>query len=245
MSENKIKVLFVDDEEELRKACDHLLTNRGHIVRTAENGQVALEMMKQEMFDIIILDLRMPVMDGEQVLDIVSQKYPEMPVIIITGHGTIHKAIQCMRKGAYDIITKPFDIDHVSHTIQRALEKKNLERQARKYQDEIMTSLFELNTEKKRLETILNGMASGLLVTDQHLNVTLYNRALLKLIGKSPDDLKAPCHVIDLIPDAPFIETLKMLQQSQPHDDQFISYELSLGNHFLQTISSISFVFKE
>ena len=61
MSDDKIKVLFVDDEEELRKACDRLLTNRGYFTRTAENGQVALEMMSQNPFDVVILDLKMPI----------------------------------------------------------------------------------------------------------------------------------------------------------------------------------------
>jgi len=238
MSDNRLKVLFVDDEEELRKTCDRLLVNRGHFVRTAENGQVALEMMSQELFDVIILDLKMPVMDGEQVLDITHHKYPDIPVIIITGHGTIHNAIECMKKGAYDILTKPFDIDHLSHTIARAIEKRNLEQQAKKYQNEVMRSLFDLNTEKKRLETIINGMANGIMVTDTNLNVTLHNSALLRLIGKSPDDLKTPCHVADMISDQSFIETLKKIQLGHFIDDEFVSNEICLNSHFLRTISA-------
>lgn len=238
MSDNKIKVLFVDDEDELRKACDRLLTNRGYFTQTAENGQVALEMMSQNLFDVVILDLKMPIMDGDQALDIIRLKYPNIPVIIITGHGTIHNAIECMKKGAYDILTKPFDIDHLSYTIKRAIEKRNLEQQTRKYQDEVMRSLFDLNTEKKRLETIINGMANGIMVTDPDFNVTLHNTALLRLTGKSPGDLKSPCPVADLIPDPSFIETLQKIQRGQFIEDEFVSHEIRLNSHFLRTLSA-------
>jgi DNA-binding NtrC family response regulator len=80
----KTKILFVDDEERLRDTCGRLLTGRGYDVTTAENGQVALEILSKSWVNIIILDLTMPVMSGEDTLEIINAKYPNIPVIIIT-----------------------------------------------------------------------------------------------------------------------------------------------------------------
>ena len=125
--DKKIRILFVDDEEQLRDTCSRLLTGRGYDVTTAENGKVALEILANVSLDLILLDLKMPVMGGEEALEIIAKKHSDMPVIIITGHGTIDTAIECMRKGAYDFITKPFDIERLLLTIERAVEKRRLE----------------------------------------------------------------------------------------------------------------------
>ena len=103
-----IKIIVIDDEKAIRDGCHRVLTGKGYEVITAENGQIALDILDREPFDIILLDLKMPVIGGEEVLEIAREKYPDIPVIIITGHGTVDTAVICMKNGAYDFITKPF-----------------------------------------------------------------------------------------------------------------------------------------
>lgn len=236
MSET-IKILFVDDEERLRQTCQRLLINRGYDVVTAENGQVALEMLGQEPFDLIILDLKMPVMGGEEVLGISRQRYPDIPVIIVTGHGTMTSAVACMKKGAYDIITKPFDLDRILPVIKRALEKRDLEQKNRQFQNEMMRTLFDLNTEKKRLETIINCMANGIMVTNQDLKVVLHNPSLMRLLGRS-DHIVNPFPVSEILDDDSLIETLNKIQSGESLEDQFVSQEIRVKDTFLRAISA-------
>ncbi len=121
-----IYILVVDDEKVVRDGCRRVLTGKGFSVLTAENGREGIDLLAREAVDIILLDLKMPVMSGEEVLEKTSERYPDIPVIIITGHGTIDTAVECMKKGAYDFITKPFQIDQFLLTINRAVDNRRL-----------------------------------------------------------------------------------------------------------------------
>jgi DNA-binding NtrC family response regulator len=116
-------VLVVDDERVIREGLRRLLSPEGYRVLTAQNGHEALDMLHAEHVDAILCDLKMPVMGALEVLEEVGATCPEVPVIIITGQGTIPNAIECMRKGAYDFITKPFRTDFVLSVIKCAIEK--------------------------------------------------------------------------------------------------------------------------
>ena len=94
MMHEKIKILVVDDEKVVRDGCHRVVTGRGYEVLTAENGRQALDLLAGEAIDIILLDLKMPVMSGEEMLGITTEKYPDIPVIIITGHGTVDTAVE-------------------------------------------------------------------------------------------------------------------------------------------------------
>ena len=94
----KIKILVVDDEKVIRDGCHRILTGRGYEATTAENGQQAMDLLSREIVDLILLDLKMPVMSGEEVLEKTCTTYPDITVIIITGHGTIDTAVECMKK---------------------------------------------------------------------------------------------------------------------------------------------------
>ncbi|MBL7173643.1 MAG: sigma-54-dependent Fis family transcriptional regulator, partial [Desulfobacteraceae bacterium] len=131
-----IKIIVIDDERAIRDGCHRVLTGKGYEVITAENGQIALDILDREPLDIILLDLKMPVIGGEEVLEITRKKYPDIPVIIITGHGTVDTAVVCMKSGAYDFITKPFQIDQFLLTVTRAAEKRRLEQKAKQFKEE-------------------------------------------------------------------------------------------------------------
>jgi DNA-binding NtrC family response regulator len=101
-------VLVTDDERAIRDGCHRVLTSSGYKVLGAENGQAALDLLSQHPVDILLLDLKMPVMGGEEVLEIVRRDYPHIPVIIITGHGTVDTAVGCMKKGPMTSSPSPF-----------------------------------------------------------------------------------------------------------------------------------------
>ncbi len=232
-----IKILFVDDEEPLRDRGQRLLTVRGYYVITAENGEKALEILAKEPVDIILLDLKMPVMGGEKVLEILSKRYPHVTAIIITGHGNIDTAVECMKKGAYDFITKPFDIDQLLLSIKRAADKINLEQQAKQLQDEMVRTLFDFNTEKKRLKTIINCIADGVMVTNRNLELVLHNPALMRLMEIS-EETKNPVPVARIINDESLISTLKKIQSGECSIDESISQEINVGTKALRAISA-------
>jgi DNA-binding NtrC family response regulator len=120
------RILVVDDERDMRWLLMRVLRDQGFEVVTAEDGQAALEQISHEAPDVVLLDLKMPGLDGIQVLEQVKAMEPHVPVVIVTAYGDLPSAIQAMRLGAYDYLTKPFDHDEMLFTVGRALEKKEL-----------------------------------------------------------------------------------------------------------------------
>ena len=123
---SKPHLLFVDDEESLRRPTAERLAERGFEVVEAGSGEQALELLDQFAFDILVTDLRLPGMDGTQVIDAARQRYPAIVAIVITGYGTVRDAVDAIRKGASDFITKPFHFDELMHVIQTSLERGRL-----------------------------------------------------------------------------------------------------------------------
>ncbi|MBS1237531.1 MAG: multi-sensor signal transduction histidine kinase [Deltaproteobacteria bacterium] len=230
-------ILLVDDEKEFRDSSQRLLTRKGYDVLTAENGERALDFLSKNPVDVILLDLKMPVMGGEEFLRAKGPLYPDIPVVVITGHGSLDVAVECMRKGAYDFITKPFDLSQLFLSIERALEKRSLERKAKSYQEETVQNLLALSTEKKRLETIISCIANGIMVTNKNLEVVLYNPALLRLLEvRAPAASPAPVHAI--VKDQALIETLKQIQGGEPLENGFVAQEIRVGERVLRAISA-------
>jgi signal transduction histidine kinase len=179
-------VLVVDDEKVIRDGCTLILKSEGYRVATAKNGREALEILEREPVNVVLCDLKMPVMGALEVLEQANLRFPDIPIIIITGHGTVDDAVECMKKGAYDFVTKPFRIDPLNLCIKRALEKQSLERQTRRLQEEQARNLYTLAIEQSRLHTIVNCMADGLLVTNRKLEVVLCNPSFARLSGNNP-----------------------------------------------------------
>ncbi len=127
----KPKLLIVDDEENIRNGLKRALTLDGYDVEVAADGEEALKKLDEEDIDLLITDLKMPKVTGEELMKETLQKYPHIPVIVLTGHGTIENAVEAMRRGAYDFITKPLNIDKLSLVVKRALENSSLKRQNR------------------------------------------------------------------------------------------------------------------
>jgi len=120
-------ILVVDDEEGLREYLNKLLSKSEYHVSLASDGEEALLEINQQVPDLILSDIKMPIMDGMILLEKIKRSHEQIPVIMMTAYGTMEMAIEAMKLGAYDYINKPFDIDEVLMVIDKALEKKRLE----------------------------------------------------------------------------------------------------------------------
>ena len=125
------KILVIDDERAIRNTLKEILEMESHEVETAENGRIALDKAKQQQYDIIFSDIKMPEMDGMELLTALREAEIDCPVVMISGHGTIETAVECIKKGAFDFIIKPIDLNRLLITTKNALEKKTLQRSAK------------------------------------------------------------------------------------------------------------------
>ncbi|MHB8655247.1 MAG: sigma-54-dependent transcriptional regulator [Terriglobia bacterium] len=132
-----ISVLIVDDEQSARDLCVEILHRMGFKTETAESGARALEVMEREPVDIVLTDVRMPGLDGIELLKILRQKYPETDVVMMTGFGTIQASVEAIKLGAYDYLTKPFKVDEFKHTFQRLVEKQELAEENRLLREQL------------------------------------------------------------------------------------------------------------
>jgi CheY-like chemotaxis protein len=117
----KISVLMVDDEAQFRKTTERILTRKGFRTILAESGEAAIDKLA-EAPDVVVLDIKMPGMDGHQVLAEIKKRLPDLPVIMLTGHGDLQSAQESLSKGAFDYLTKPCDIDLLAAKIEDACQ---------------------------------------------------------------------------------------------------------------------------
>jgi DNA-binding NtrC family response regulator len=116
-----IHVLLVDDEEEFLRATAPALSRRGYTVATARSGEEALALLAQRPFDAVVLDVKMPGMGGEELFHRLQKERPELPAVMLTGHGTVQQAFRTSRQGLVDYLTKPCDIDELAASIRSAI----------------------------------------------------------------------------------------------------------------------------
>src|ERR1051326_2241662 len=120
------RILIVDDEELIRETLKDILTHEGYEVSEAADGNQAIGLLKKNKYDVLLCDIKMPKVDGMEVLDKALESSPELPVIMITGHGTVENAVEATKKGAFDFISKPPDLNRLLITIRNALDKSSL-----------------------------------------------------------------------------------------------------------------------
>jgi len=127
----KERILIVDDEEDLTLGYSKCLLKEGYEVKTASSGEEALDILKKEIFDLVLLDIRLPKMDGMEVLSKALQNNPDLLVIMITAHGSVQSAVDAMRLGAHDYLTKGFDHAELRVVVKKALDVHRLKREVR------------------------------------------------------------------------------------------------------------------
>jgi two-component system, NtrC family, response regulator HydG len=132
--EIRLRVLVVDDDAAIREALSRTLEKFGYDVVLAEDGQIGLDRLRAGGIHIVLVDLQMPRLSGQELLKVAKTIAPDVEVIVITGHGTVEDAVEAMREGAYDFVTKPFKRVQLERTIRRAAEKQALALQNRRLQ---------------------------------------------------------------------------------------------------------------
>jgi two-component system response regulator PilR (NtrC family) len=125
----KDKILVADDEQSMREFLDIMLKKEGYKVSLASNGEEVTKLVENDLFDLVLLDIRMPKLDGISALKKIKANTPETIVIMITAYASADTAIKAMKEGAYDYITKPFKVEEIKLIIKNALEKKNLQKE--------------------------------------------------------------------------------------------------------------------
>lgn len=120
------RILIIDDDEIIRKSCEKVLASEGYLTVTAETGNDGLKLLSIKKFDLVLTDLRLPDMNGIDVLKKIKEVWPDIEVIVITGYGTIKSAIDAIRYGAYDYVEKPFAPEELLNVVRRSLERRNL-----------------------------------------------------------------------------------------------------------------------
>ena len=124
MDDKKIKLLIVDDEEAFLNAIARRLEMRDFVVSTATNGEAALEIAQKELFDIALVDLKMPGMDGLELLEVLKEEHRFLEVVILTGHGSLDSAVESTKLGAYGYLPKPYEMDKLIDTLRDAYEAR-------------------------------------------------------------------------------------------------------------------------
>src|SRR5437879_10445751 len=120
-------LLLVEDEASLRQAVAEQLNDRGYRVEQADSGETALARLAEFAFDAMVADLRLPGMDGASLVQAAVERYPDIIAIVITGYGTVKDAVDAIKRGAWDFVNKPFQIDELLHVLESALEQRRLQ----------------------------------------------------------------------------------------------------------------------
>ncbi len=221
----RAKILIVDDEKPIRMACAKILSEDGALTMTAADGLEGWEKAKEGGFDLALVDLKMPQMDGMELLARLNALDPDMIKIVITGYATLDTAVQAVQKGAYDYIPKPFTPSELRNRVNQGLEKRALLLEAKRLREERERNLLELANEKSRTQTIIQCMGDGLLVTNRDHQVVFCNpagRRLLKV--KRPIQVGEP--LANTTHDLEFVELVKDIMRLK-ENSAMVSKELS------------------
>ncbi len=179
------KILIVEDEASIRRVLVKILSeeDKSHEIYEAEDGLIALNKIKKENFDLVLCDIKMPKMDGIEVLEFTKKIKPEIPIVMISGHGDLDTAVDSMRKGAYDYISKPPDLNRLLNTVRNAIDKKNLTLENTLLKRKIISS-FEMIGESKELNKIRD-LIKKVATTDAKILIAGPNGAGKELVARS------------------------------------------------------------
>jgi len=200
MTNSKTHILIVDDEKGLRVGTQRLLESEGYAVDAAENGLTGIQLGTNSDYDLAIIDLKMPDVDGLEVLREIKNRNPNTVCFIATAFASYDTAIEATRIGAYGYIPKPFTPEELIYQIGKGYEHRKLLLESDRLKKEREENLLELASSKSRLKTILESITDGVLVVNKFAEVVYYNNASLKLLGF--EEIKIGERILEKLPEA-------------------------------------------
>lgn len=177
-----MRILIIDDERSIRNTLKEILEFEGHSIELAEDGSQGVEMASSTNYDAIFCDIKMPNMDGVEALDAFAAKGIESPVIMISGHGSIDTAVECIKKGAYDFIQKPLDLNRILITLKNATDKGQLVRETKILKKKVV-GVQEIIGESPAIVRI-KAMIDRVAPTDARVLITGSNGTGKELVAK-------------------------------------------------------------
>ena len=177
-----MRILIIDDERAIRNSLKEILGDEGYTVDTAEDGVAGIEMTGKEHYDVIFCDIKMPNMDGLEVLDKLTEEGTDSAVIMISGHGDVDTAVRCIKKGAFDFIEKPLDLNRILITIKNATDKVSLSSQNKVLKKKVYGQEMVGESEPmKHIREIIDKVAA----TDARVLITGPNGSGKELVARS------------------------------------------------------------
>ncbi|HNW51101.1 MAG TPA: sigma-54 dependent transcriptional regulator [Prolixibacteraceae bacterium] len=181
------KILVVDDERAIRNTLKEILEYEKYQVELAENAKQGLELVKNSEFELILCDIKMPEMDGLELLPLLIEAHPDTPVVMISGHGNIDTAVEAIKKGAYDFIEKPLDLNRLLITIRNAMDKSNLITETKKLRKKV-DQKYTIIGNSPAISHILE-MINKVAPTDARVMITGANGTGKELVARRLHDL--------------------------------------------------------
>jgi PAS domain S-box-containing protein len=176
------KVLIVDDEPRMCDSLEVLLSDQGYETKTGHSGKEAVECLSSDSFDLVLLDIVMPDMTGHQIMDYINSQNQETLVILMTGHASVDSAVESLRKGAYDYLTKPFDFDQLLKRVGNAIDQSRL-----KKEHELVSGKLELT--EKRYQYLVNASPDIIYTLNGGGIFTFVSGAVENLLGFKSNEL--------------------------------------------------------
>ena len=176
------QILIIDDERSIRNTLKDILEYEEHKVDLAEDGPSGLESFKQNKYDLVLCDIKMPEMDGTEVLSQLTELNSDVPVVMISGHGNIETAVETIKKGAYDFISKPLDLNRLLVTVKNALERQDLVTETKRLKKKISKKI-DIIGESPAI-TQVKDMIGKVAPTDARVLITGENGTGKELVAK-------------------------------------------------------------
>jgi PAS domain S-box-containing protein len=210
------RILVVDDEESIRNLMRMTLELDGHAVSTAGDGPAALELFEKESPEVVLLDVRMPGMSGIEILDRIKAINQDAEVIIITGHGDMDMAVDCLRKQASNFLTKPVSEELLSLSLKRSLERVALKKKIKQYTRNLEILVREANVELERAyqfrENIIENSPDAIVCVRKGGEIIIFNSAAEKLLGYKKDEVIGKMNIVKVYPPGGAKEVMKYLR---------------------------------
>ena len=181
-------ILVIDDERAIRKALTEILTFEGFTVEEAADGEEGIKKIKENNYDCILCDIKMPKKDGLEVLQFAKEEKPDVPFIVISGHGNLETAVEAVRKGAYDYISKPPDLNRLLITLRNAMDKKVLVAETKQLRKKIAKGGSEMIGSSEGIQRIQETIAK-VAPTDARVLVTGENGVGKELVARKIHEL--------------------------------------------------------